>query len=507
MTQPLLQMTDISKSFSGVPALKKVNFKLRKGEVHALMGENGAGKSTLMKVLIGVYEADEGTLFYKGREVHYDSVLEAQQDGISMIFQELNLVPHLTVAENIFLAREPLKNGLINYKKMESDAQDLLNIFDIDVSPRETVLNLSVARQQMVEIAKALSFDVEVLIMDEPTSALTKREIDKLFQLIDKLKKKDVCIVYISHRMDELKKICDHITIFRDGEYVSDHPFSSITMNDIIAKMVGRPLDNHFPVKKAKITDALILSIQDASRYGVFEHINFDLRQGEILGITGLVGAKRTELARAIFGAETLDEGQIVTLDKAIKITCPNDAIKSGIAYLSEDRKLNGLAVSMSIKNNVIMAAMEKVCNRYGIISRVKEKLASDKYIKKMQIKTPHIDQIVSNLSGGNQQKVVIAKWLFRDARIMIFDEPTRGIDVGAKYAIYELLDELAGQGIGIIMISSELPEILGMSDRVVIMKEGLMTAVLETAKTSQEEIMQYATGIKDMYTAEREVA
>ncbi|TCL04347.1 monosaccharide ABC transporter ATP-binding protein (CUT2 family) [Sodalis ligni] len=507
MTQPLLQMTDISKSFSGVPALKKVNFKLRKGEVHALMGENGAGKSTLMKVLIGVYEADEGTLFYKGREVHYDSVLEAQQDGISMIFQELNLVPHLTVAENIFLAREPLKNGLINYKKMESDAQDLLNIFDIDVSPRETVLNLSVARQQMVEIAKALSFDVEVLIMDEPTSALTKREIDKLFQLIDKLKKKDVCIVYISHRMDELKKICDHITIFRDGEYVSDHPFSSITMNDIIAKMVGRPLDNHFPVKKAKITDALILSIQDASRYGVFEHINFDLRQGEILGITGLVGAKRTELARAIFGAETLDEGQIVTLDKAIKITCPNDAIKSGIAYLSEDRKLNGLAVSMSIKNNVIMAAMEKVCNRYGIISRVKEKLASDKYIKKMKIKTPHIDQIVSNLSGGNQQKVVIAKWLFRDARIMIFDEPTRGIDVGAKYAIYELLDELAGQGIGIIMISSELPEILGMSDRVVIMKEGLMTAVLETAKTSQEEIMQYATGIKDMYTAEREVA
>jgi ribose transport system ATP-binding protein len=507
MTQPLLLMTDISKSFSGVPALKKVHFELRKGEVHALIGENGAGKSTLMKVLIGVHEADEGTIFYKNRQVNYSSVLEAQRDGISMIFQELNLVPHLTVAENIFLAREPLKNGLIDYKKMENDAQELLNIFDIDVLPKDLVLNLSVARQQMVEIAKALSFDVEVLIMDEPTSALTKREIDKLFKLIDKLKKKDVCIVYISHRMEELKKICDHITIFRDGEYVSDHPFASITMNEVIAKMVGRPLDNHFPEKKAKITDEMILSIQNASRFGIFEHINFDLRQGEILGITGLVGAKRTELARAIFGAETLDEGQIVILDKAIKITCPNDAIKAGIAYLSEDRKLNGLAVSMSIKNNVIMAAMEKVCNRYGIISRVKEKLASDKYIKKMQIKTPHIDQVVSNLSGGNQQKVVIAKWLFRDARIMIFDEPTRGIDVGAKYAIYELLDELAGQGIGIIMISSELTEILGMSDRVVIMKEGLMTAVLESAKTSQEEIMQYATGIKDMYTAEKEVA
>ena len=507
MKQAILQMRNISKSFAGVHALKNVNFQLRKGEVHALMGENGAGKSTLMKVLIGVHAADEGTIYYKDNEVAFDSVLEAQKSGISMIFQELNLVPHLSVAENIFLAREPLKNGLVDFALMEEKSAKLLEMFDIDVSPKDIVNTLSVAKQQMVEIAKALSFDVEVLIMDEPTSALTKKEIDKLFQLIEKLKSRDVCIVYISHRMEELKRICDHITIFRDGTYISDHVFADITMDEIITKMVGRSLDNHFPTRKSKAEDKVILSIQNASRYGVFEGIDFDLMKGEILGITGLVGAKRTELARAIFGAETLDDGQIVSFDKEITITSPNDATKAGIAYLSEDRKLNGLAVDMSVKSNVMMAALDKVCSKWGVISGIKEKVACDLYIKKLSIKTPHIEQIVKNLSGGNQQKVVIAKWLFRDARIMIFDEPTRGIDVGAKYAIYELLDELADQGIGVIMISSELPEILGMTDRVVIMKEGQMTAVLKTDETSQEEIMQYATGVKNMYVTEQELA
>ena len=500
MTEALLSMRNISKGFPGVQALSHVDFDLRKGEVHALMGENGAGKSTLMKVLIGVHQADEGTIYYKGKETSFDSVLEAQKQGISMIFQELNLIPHLTVAENIFFAREPLTNGIINKRKMISDAQKLLDIFDIDVNPLDVVNTLSVAKQQMVEITKALSFDVEVLIMDEPTSALTEKEIEKLFELVNKLRAQGVCVVYISHRMDELKRICDHITIFRDGTYVSDHPFHDISMDEIIARMVGRSLDNHFPPKTSVVQDELIMSVMNAERTGVFEPLNFDLRKGEILGITGLVGAKRTEMARAIFGADPLDGGEIYIHGQQVVIKNPTDAIKAGIAYLSEDRKLNGIAVKMSIRENITMASMDKVSNKYGLISAPEEGKASNTFIGKMGIKTPTIEQLVSNLSGGNQQKVVIGKWLFRDAKVMIFDEPTRGIDVGAKYAIYELLNELACQGVGVIMISSELPEVLGMSDRVIVMKEGEMTGILDARQTDQEEIMHYATGAKDMF-------
>lgn len=503
MTEALLSMRNISKSFTGVQALSNVDFDLRKGEVHALMGENGAGKSTLMKVLIGVHEADEGTIRYKGKQTTFSSVLEAQKHGISMIFQELNLIPHLSVAENIFFAREPLTNGIINKKKMINDAQKLLDIFDIDVDPLDIVNTLSVAKQQMVEIAKALSFDVEVLIMDEPTSALTEKEIEKLFELVNKLKSQGVCIVYISHRMDELKRICDHITIFRDGTYVSDHEFKSISMDEIIAKMVGRSLDNHFPPKTSIVQDDLIMSVANAERYGVFKPLNFDLRKGEILGITGLVGAKRTELARSIFGADPLDDGEIFIHGEQVSIKTPTDSIDAGIAYLSEDRKLNGIAVKMSIRENITMPSMDKVSNKYGVISSADESRASKTFIDKMEIKTPTIEQLVNNLSGGNQQKVVIGKWLFRDAKVMIFDEPTRGIDVGAKYAIYKLLDELASQGVGVIMISSELPEVLGMADRVIVMKEGQMTGMLNAQETDQEEIMHYATGVKNMFAHE----
>ncbi len=501
--ETILTMRHISKGFAGVQALKDVQLTLRKGEVHALMGENGAGKSTLMKCMIGVYTADEGEIIYKGKNVNFASVLDAQKEGISMIFQELNLIPHLTVAENIFFAREPNKFGVVDKTKMNNDATALLNMFDIDVKPTDLVKDLSVARQQMVEIAKALSFDVEVLIMDEPTSALTEKEIDKLFELVDKLRTKGVSIVYISHRMEELKRICDHITIFRDGTYVSDHPFHEITMDEIITKMVGRSLDNHFPPKTAVIGDEVILSILNAERRGVFEPLNFDLRKGEILGITGLVGAKRTELARAIFGADPLDGGEIYVHSHKISIKDPADAIKAGIAYLSEDRKLNGVAVRMTIRENITMASMDKVSNEVGIISHAEEIKASQTFIDKMEIKTPTAEQLVNNLSGGNQQKVVIGKWLFRDAKIMIFDEPTRGIDVGAKYAIYQLLDELAANGVGVIVISSELPEILGVSDRVIVMREGRMTGILETKQTNQEEIMQYATGVKNMFSHE----
>lgn len=499
----ILTMKNISKSFSGVNALKNVELTLRKGEVHALMGENGAGKSTLMKCMIGVHQADEGEIVYKGKPVQFASVLDAQKSGISMIFQELNLIPHLTVAENIFFAREPLKHGLVDKDKMIEESAKLLSLFEIDVNPTDEVRLLPVAKQQMVEIAKALSFDVEVLIMDEPTSALTEKEIDKLFELVDKLRSKGVSIVYISHRMEELKRICDHITIFRDGTYVSTHKFNEITMNEIITKMVGRSLDNHFPPKTAIVTNDIILSVMNAERYGVFEPLNFDLRKGEILGITGLVGAKRTELARAIFGADPLDSGEIYVHDQKVSIKNPNDAIQAGIAYLSEDRKLNGVAVRMSIRENITMASMDKVANAMGVISYEEEEKASNTFIDKMEIKAPTIEQKVQNLSGGNQQKVVIGKWLFRDAKVMIFDEPTRGIDVGAKYAIYQLLDELAAKGVGVIVISSELPEILGVSDRIIVMREGRMTGMLETKKTNQEEIMHYATGVKNMFARE----
>lgn len=500
MTNPILTMSGISKAFTGVQALQDVQFQLRKGEVHALMGENGAGKSTLMKVLIGVYLADEGYIQYKGSGIAFNSVLEAQEAGISMIFQELNLIPHLSVAENIFFAREPLKHGLIDYRTMRREAKKLLEMFDIDVEPTDIVNTLSVAKQQMVEIAKSLSFDVEILIMDEPTSALTDKEIEALFKLVNKLKAKGVAIVYISHRMDELRRICDHITIFRDGQYVSNHKFADISMDDIIARMVGRTLDNHFPEKKATIQDELIFSVMNVAREGVFQPLNFDLRKGEILAITGLVGAKRTELARALFGADKLTQGELFIHGERQVIRSPSDAIKAGVAYLSEDRKLNGVAVKMSIRENTTMASMDKVSSKLGVISTPSEQQAAETYVRKMEIKTPTIEQLVSNLSGGNQQKVVIGKWLFRDAKVMIFDEPTRGIDVGAKYAIYELLDELAAQGIGVIMISSELPEVLGMSDRVIVMQEGVMTAELITTQTNQEEIMQYATGVKTMY-------
>jgi len=499
-------MTGISKAFTGVQALQNVNLQLRAGEVHALMGENGAGKSTLMKVLLGVHKADEGYITYQGEDVEFSSVLDAQNAGISMIFQELNLIPHLSVAENIFFAREPLKHGLVDYKTMRQEASKLLEMFDIDVKPTDIVNTLSVAKQQMVEIAKSLSFDVEILIMDEPTSALTKREIDALFVLVEKLKARGVAIVYISHRMDELKRICDHITIFRDGQYVSNHPFYEISMDDIIAKMVGRTLDDHFPQKKAQITDELIFSALNVTRDGVFQPLNFDLIKGEILAITGLVGAKRTELARALFGADRLSAGELLIHGQRKTIKSPADAIKAGMAYLSEDRKLNGIAVKMSIRENTTMASLDKVSSDLGIISNKSEIKAAKRYIEKMNIKTPTVEQLVGNLSGGNQQKVVIGKWLFRDAKVMIFDEPTRGIDVGAKYAIYELLDELACQGVGVIMISSELPEVLGMSDRVIVMKEGEMTAILNTADTSQEEIMQYSTGVKNMFPLYEEV-
>jgi len=497
MGETILKVDKISKGFPGVQALDSVSFELRKGEVHALVGENGAGKSTLMKILSGVYRPDGGTLEFKGKEVHFQNSREASEVGIGIIYQELNLVPHLTVAQNIYIGREPRTVlGYIDDKKMNVDAAEILHGLNVDIDPAIKLNRLSISKQQMVEIAKALSKDSEVLIMDEPTSALTETEIDELFKVIHRLRGRGVGIIYISHRLDELKHIVDRITVFRDGHYISTSDYVDITMEEIINKMVGRKIENLFPVRLNIPTEKKLLEVRHIVHNTVLKDISFDLYEGEILGIAGLMGAGRSELARAIFGADPMDSGEIFRDGKRLNIHSPADAIHNGIAYLSENRKLEGLAVKMRLDQNVTMANLSEVSKRLGIISSAQELKVTQHFVDELNIRTPSLMQVINNLSGGNQQKVVVAKWLFRDSRILIFDEPTRGIDVGAKYAIYELIESLARKGVGVIMISSELPEIIGMTDRVLVLHEGSLTATLRTKDTSQEEILNYAAGL-----------
>jgi ribose transport system ATP-binding protein len=497
MAEVLLEVENVSKSFPGVQALDAVSFELRKGEVHALVGENGAGKSTLMKILSGVYRPDSGRIIYKGKEARFQNARESAEAGIGIIYQELNLVPHLTVAQNIYIGREPRSFlGYIDDKKMNVDAAAILHQLNVDIDPAVKLNKLSISKQQMVEIAKALSKDSEVLIMDEPTSALTETEIDELFKVIHKLRARGVGIIYISHRLDELKHIVDRITVFRDGHYISTSDYASISMEEIINKMVGRKLENMFPARRNVPTGRKLLEVRNIVHGKVLKGISFDLYEGEILGIAGLMGAGRSELARAVFGADPRDSGDIIREGRKLDIRSPADAIRHGIAYLSENRKEEGLAVKMRLDQNVTMANLGEVSKRFGIISGAQELEATRTYVEELDIRTPSLLQVINNLSGGNQQKVVVAKWLFRDSRILIFDEPTRGIDVGAKYAIYELIERLAREGVGVIMISSELPEIIGMTDRVLVLHEGRLTATLRTADTSQEEILNYAAGL-----------
>ncbi len=496
--ETILSARGVVKRFPGVLALDNVHLELNRGEVHALCGENGAGKSTLMKVITGLYQPDEGEVTYKGQRVHFASLQESEAAGITIIHQELNLVPHLSVAENIFLAREPMRGIYVDRRKMEADAQVYLDRLKVDIRASDLVLTLSVARQQMVEIAKALSLNAEVLIMDEPTSALTEAEIDQLFQIIHDLKAHGVAIAYISHRLQELGRISDRVTVMRDGGYVWTRPFAETSVDDIVAAMVGRSLEHQFPDRTSAPTDEILLSVTGLTGTRNCHDVSFDLRRGEILGFAGLMGAGRTETARAIFGADPRTAGHVALEGREIDIRNPVDAIKAGLAYLSEDRKLNGLAIKMTVKENITMANMEAV-TRHGFINDAAEAAAARQAIAKLDIRTPGINQVVRNLSGGNQQKVVIGKWLFRESRLLFFDEPTRGIDVGAKFAIYKLLDELAAEGIGVVMITSELPEILGMTDRVVVFHEGRVAGILETRETDQEEIMQYASGVKRM--------
>ena len=499
MGEVILTMKGIDKSFPGVHALDHVDFEVKRGEVHALMGENGAGKSTLMKVLTGIYQKDSGSIKYKGQEVEFHNTREAQDAGVVIVHQELNMVGDLTVAQNIFIGREPRKGFRIDDKKMIEDSKKLFKDLNIEINPREKMKNLTVGKQQMCEIAKAISHKAEVIIFDEPSAALTEKEIADLFEIIRDLRKKDLGIVYISHRMDEIKTITDRVTVMRDGGYVGTLITKDSTKEDIINMMVGRVIYEDPKQESAVAPDApVVLKVEHLNAGKMVQDVSFELRKGEILGFSGLMGAGRTETARALFGADPKQSGKISIMGKdgqlhEVTINSPQDAVKYGIGYLSEDRRRYGVVVQKSVTENTTLATMEEFTN--GIfINKAKEKKVTEKYVQELATKTPTTDQLVVNLSGGNQQKVVIAKWLTRDSDILIFDEPTRGIDVGAKNEIYKLMNRLAAEGKSIIMISSEMTEVLRMSDRIIIMCEGKVTGSIDISEATQENIMDKAT-------------
>lgn len=490
----ILTMKGIDKSFPGVHALKGVDLEIKKGEVHALMGENGAGKSTLMKVLTGIYSKDKGSILYEGREVAFANPKEAQEAGISIVHQELNMMNHLTVAQNIFIGREMMNGKIINDRKMEEESRKLFQKLNIDINPGEMMGNLTVGRQQMCEIAKAISRECKIIVFDEPTAALTEAEIEGLFKIIRDLREKQMGIVYISHRMDEIKKITDRVTIMRDGEYVGTLITENSTKDDIIRGMVGRVIYEDPKEKSNVAPDApVVLKVENLQAGKMVKDVSFELHKGEILGFSGLMGAGRTETARALFGADKKDGGNIYINGKKVEIKTTRDAVKAGIGYLSEDRKRYGLVVEKTVAQNSSMANLEAFSKGF-FIDKGKETKTALEYVKKLKTKTPGVDQLVVNLSGGNQQKVVIAKWLIRNCDILIFDEPTRGIDVGAKSEIYHLMSELAAQGKSIIMISSEMTEILRMSDRIIVMCEGRKTGEIAIEEATQENIMYAAT-------------
>ena len=494
MGDVILTMKGIDKSFPGVHALDHVDLEVRKGEVHALMGENGAGKSTLMKVLTGIYHKDAGTITYEGKEVEFTNPREAQDAGIVIVHQELNMMGHLTVAQNIFIGREYMNGKLIDDKKMNEEAKKLFDQLGINIDPKETMSRLTVGKQQMCEIAKAISHEAKVIIFDEPSAALTEAEIEELFKIIRDLRDKQMGIVYISHRMDEIKVITDRVTVMRDGGYVGTLITKDSTKDDIINMMVGRVIYEDPKTESQVAPDApVVLKVEHLNAGRMVKDVSFELHKGEILGFSGLMGAGRTETARALFGADPKDSGDIYVNGQKVDIKTPQDAVKCGIGYLCEDRKRFGIVVDKTVAENSTMATMENFMK--GIfIDKKKEKDVAQEYVEALKTKTPSVDQLVVNLSGGNQQKVVIAKWLVRNCDILIFDEPTRGIDVGAKSEIYHLMNELVAEGKSIIMISSEMTEILRMSDRIVVMCEGRKTGELGIEEATQERIMHAAT-------------
>ncbi|MCT2583770.1 sugar ABC transporter ATP-binding protein [Actinophytocola sp. S1-96] len=494
-TLPLLEVEGVDKSFPGVRALSDMRLELRAGEVLALVGENGAGKSTLMKLLSGIHTPDTGTFTLDGEPLTIAGPKHATELGISIIHQEFNLVPHLTVAQNVFIGREPRRARLLlDERRLVRDARELIGRLHLPLDPNAVVGDLTVANQQMVEIAKALSYDPKVLIMDEPTAALNDAEVATLHELIRRFVRPETGVIYISHRMEEIRRIADRVTVIRDGQYVDTVDVAATSTREIIAMMVGRTLADHAGPQGVRADREVLLEVTGLSTKALLKDVTFDLRAGEILGFAGLMGAGRTETARAIVGADPVDGGVLTLRGSRIRIGHPADAVRHGIGYLSEDRKRYGLLLDKDVKANVTLGALARRFTTAGFVHDRAARAAASEYVGSLRIKTPSVDQTTKFLSGGNQQKVVIAKWLARDCDILIFDEPTRGIDVGAKEEIYQLLNELAEQGKSIIMISSELPEVLRMSHRVVVMSEGRVTRILDAAEASQETIMHYAT-------------
>ncbi len=498
-TQTIVEMKHICKSFYGIRALDDVSFDLRKGEVMALLGENGAGKSTLVKIMSGVYTRDSGEMKLFGRNIEGDlTPKEAQELGITIIHQELNMCRHLTVAQNIFLGRELCKGRLLDEREMNRRTRKVLEALKIDdITPDTVVGDLQVSKQQMVEIAKAFETKSRVLIMDEPTSALTNKEIEKLFDIINELKKQGVGIVYISHRLEELKDIVDRVTIMRDGRFITECNFKDITMDEIIKNMVGREIREKFP-RVTMQRGGKIFSVRHLSSGRMVKDVSFDAYKGEILGIAGLMGAGRTETTRAIFGADRKDCGVIELEGNKVKINCPRDAIRQGIVLAPEDRKKDGLCTKLSVRHNISLPNLDILCRKTGTVNKKKENGMLNDAVKRLSIKLANGDVNAASLSGGNQQKLVVAKWLSRDSKVVIFDEPTRGIDVGAKIEIYNLMNKLKKEGKGVIFVSSELPEILGIADRILVMCDGRITGELAAENATQENILYYATRFED---------
>ncbi len=489
-----LEVANVRKAFPGVLALDDVSFRLKRGHVHALMGENGAGKSTLMKIIAGIYTPDSGSFKLKGQEIKLNSPLDALQYGIAMIHQELNLMNFMTVAENIWIRREPLNSlGFVRHNEMRRRTKELFERLDIPIDPQAEVRDLSVANRQMVEIAKAVSYDSDILIMDEPTSALTEREVEHLFKIIRVLKAQGKGIVYITHKMSELFEIADEVSVFRDGRFVGEHAASEVTRDDIIRLMVGREITQMFPKEIVPIGD-IALSVRNLTLEGRFRDISFDLRKGEILGFAGLVGSGRSNVAETLFGVTPATSGAIAIDGAEIAITNPGVAMDAGLAFLTEDRKESGCFLILDIQANMQIALLRRGYARAGCVKEREIEELCQQQKARLRVRTPDLEEPVLNLSGGNQQKVLIARWLMTKPRILILDEPTRGIDVGAKAEIHKLISELAGQGVAVMMISSEMPEVLGMSDRILVMHEGRMTGIVDRKDANQVKIMELAS-------------
>ncbi|WP_380179278.1 galactose/methyl galactoside ABC transporter ATP-binding protein MglA [Kalamiella sp. sgz302252] len=493
--QYLLEMTNVSKSFPGVKALDNVNLKIRPHSVHALMGENGAGKSTLLKCLFGIYSKDTGSIVFQGKEIDFKSSKEALENGVSMVHQELNLVLQRTVMDNMWLGRYPRKGFFVDQEKMYRDTKAIFEELDIDIDPRDKVINLSVSQMQMIEIAKAFSYDAKIVIMDEPTSSLTEKEVNHLFTIIRKLKERGCGIVYISHKMEEIFQLCDEITILRDGQWIATQPLEGLDMDKIIAMMVGRSLNQRFP-DKTNVPGETILEVRNLTslRQPSIRDISFDLRKGEILGVAGLVGAKRTDIVETLFGIREKSGGTIKLHGKKINNHSANEAINHGFALVTEERRATGIYAFLDIGFNSLISNIRKYKNSIGLLDNNRMKSDTQWVIDAMRVKTPGHATSIGSLSGGNQQKVIIGRWLLTQPEILMLDEPTRGIDVGAKFEIYQLISDLAKKEKGIIIISSEMPELLGITDRILVMSNGMVAGIVETKTTTQNEILRLAS-------------